>query len=164
MIFKLTRWCKPLLIVTVITIVLLAGHRAAIAEEDAAKSDVKPGGKVVGVWDGTTLASCAANLPQDRCNAQQKVSITVLEGADGKLGGFYKCSFGTQDCYHLNETGKVADATITGTLVTMRVNMRDGTTCKFNGRPTENIVNGGYTCTSGGAVLERGVWRARRNY
>ena len=147
----------------VIATLVLTSRVAAIAQAGAG-DEAKPGGKVVGVWDGTTLASCSASLPQDRCNAQQKVSITLLEGEDGKLGGFYKCSFGTQDCYHLNETGKVVDATVTGSLVRMRVMLPDGTSCAFDGRPLENMVNGGYTCTSGGAVLERGVWRARRNY
>ena len=154
---------SSLMIAIVITTFALVGRSTAVAQVDSS-GEAKPGGKVVGVWDGTTLASCSASLPQDRCNAQQKVSITVLEGDDGKLGGFYKCSYGTQDCYHLNETGKVVDATITGSLVRMRVMLPDGTSCAFNGRPAENLVNGGYTCTSGGAVLERGVWRARRNY
>jgi hypothetical protein len=151
------------LIAIMIATLAWAVRTTAMAQADAG-GEATSGGKVVGVWDGTTLASCSASLPQDRCNAQQKVSITVLQGENGKLGGFYKCSFGTQDCYHLNETGKVVDATITGTLVTMRVMMPDGTTCAFNGRPAENVVNGGYTCTSGGAILERGVWRARRSY
>src|SRR5437870_6346577 len=41
-----------------------------------------------GVWQGTTLASCAAfaYLPS-RCNAQQKVTITLLQAPDGKLTG-----------------------------------------------------------------------------
>jgi hypothetical protein len=154
---------KSLLTAIVIATLVLTSRIAAVAQEGAG-GEAKPGGKVVGVWDGTTLASCSASLPQDRCNAQQKVSITVLEGENGKLGGFYKCSYGTQDCYHLNESGKVVDATVTGTLVSMRVMMPDGTTCNFTGRPDENVVNGGYTCTSGGPILERGVWRARRNY
>jgi hypothetical protein len=154
---------SSLMIAIVITTFALVGRSTALAQV-APRGEAKPGEKVVGVWDGTTLASCSASLPQNRCNAQQKVSITILEGENGKLGGFYKCSFGTQDCYHLNETGKVVDAAITGTLVSMRVMLPDGTSCAFNGRPAENVVNGGYTCTSGGAVLERGVWRARRNY
>ena len=155
---------SSLMIAIVITTFALVGRSTAVAQVDSGGGEAKPGEKVVGVWDGTTLASCSASLPQNRCNAQQKVSITVLEGNDGKLGGFYKCSYGTQDCYHLNETGKVVDATITGSLVRMRVMLPDGTSCAFNGRPAENVVNGGYTCTSGGAILERGVWRARRNY
>ena len=130
MILKSVTFLKNWLIVIVIAALVLVGRGVAGAEEEKAAAS-NPGGKVVGVWDGTTLASCGALLPPERCNAQQKVSITVLEGDNGKLGGFYKCSYGTQDCYHLNETGKVVDATITGSLVTMRVMMRDGTSCMF---------------------------------
>jgi hypothetical protein len=130
----------------------------------SAAAGAKPGQKIVGVWDGTTLAACGGLLPPDRCNAQQKVSITLVEGENSKLTGFYKCSYGTQDCNHLNETGKVIDASVNGSAVMMRVAMPDGTTCTFNGRPVNDKVNGGYVCTSGGAVIERGVWRAHRSY
>ena len=153
---------RKLFVVSAIIVLVHAIPRACAAQEGAAASP-NPG-KIVGVWDGTTLASCSAMLPQDRCNAQQRVSITVLEGENGKLGGFYQCSFGTQNCYNLNETGKVADATITGSLVSIRVMMRDGTSCNFNGRPANSRVDGTYVCTSGGAVFERGSWRARRSY
>jgi hypothetical protein len=123
-----------------------------------------PAGKMIGVWEGTTLASCSVSLLPDRCNAQQKVKITVLEGDNGKLTGFYSCAYGTQNCFHMNETGKVVAATITGQQVMMRVRMPDGLSYIFNGRVTGERVNGGYTATSGGALLERGNWRATRTY
>ena len=75
----------------------------AAASTSAAKAD----SGILGVWDGTTLATCSRSLPS-RCNAQQMVSITLIEGDDSKIGGYYKCSYGNMDCYHLNETGKVA--------------------------------------------------------
>ena len=120
---------------------------------------------VIGVWDGTTLARCDALLPfQSRCNAQQKVTITLLEGKDGKLGGYYKCAYGNQNCYNLNETGKVVDATLNGARVSMRVMMRDGTSCRYSGLDKGGDINGGYACYSGGSLLEQGSWRARRSY
>jgi hypothetical protein len=125
----------------------------------------KPREHVMGVWDGTTLASCDSMLRfENRCNAQQKVTITLLEGKDSKLGGYYKCAYGNQNCYNLNETGKVVDATLNGSRVSMRVIMRDGTTCRFSGLDKGGDINGGYACYSGGSVLEQGSWRARHSY
>ncbi|HJU12406.1 MAG TPA: hypothetical protein VJ728_16100 [Candidatus Binataceae bacterium] len=53
---------------------------------------------VAGVWQGTTLASCAAfaHLPS-RCNAEQKVTITLLENGNAKYGGRYTCAYGNMD-------------------------------------------------------------------
>jgi hypothetical protein len=159
------------LILAALALMAASGPRFALAQAtsdqpSAAPPDVplNPGEKIVGVWKGTTLASCSASLLPDRCNAQQKVTITVVEGAGNKLGGFYKCSYGTQNCFHMNENGKVFDATITGKQVTMRVAMTDGTSYIFTGRVTGNQVEGGYTAYSGGALLERGRWRAQKTY
>jgi len=121
-----------------------------------------PGEKLVGIYKGTTLASCGALVLPDRCNAEQKVAMTVIQGADGKLKGFYKCEYGNQNCLHQQTTGKVASATINGSLLMMRVILPDGTSYIFNGRTSGDSVNGGYTASSGGAVFERGVWRARK--
>jgi hypothetical protein len=140
------------------------GQSAAASDAAAPDTPLNPGEKIVGVWTGTTLASCSASLLPDRCNAQQKVTITVIQGAGAKLKGFYKCSYGTQNCYRMNETGKVVDATITGKRVTMRVMMTDGTSYIFTGRVTGDQVEGGYTANSGGALLERGRWRAMKTY
>jgi hypothetical protein len=134
---------------------------ATVAATDAAN----PREHVLGVWDGTTLASCNPLVRfQDRCNAQQKVTITLLEQKDAKIGGYYKCAYGNQNCYNLNETGKVVDATLNGSRVSMRVIMRDGTTCRFSGLDKGGDINGGYSCYSGGSLLEQGSWRARRSY
>jgi hypothetical protein len=134
---------------------------ATVAATDAANQREH----VIGVWDGTTLASCNPMLPfQSRCNAQQKVTITLVEDKSSKLGGYYKCAYGNMNCYNLNETGKVVDATLNGSRVSMRVIMRDGTTCRFSGLDKGGDINGGYSCYSGGSLLEQGSWRARRSY
>ncbi len=153
------------LVVTAIVAVLALVQVKANAQESAnPAASPNVNGKIVGVWEGTTLASCSAMLPADRCNAQQRVKLTVIEDDKGKLGGFYKCSFGTEDCYNMNETGKVISADINGSLVTMQVMMHDGTACTFRGRPFNNKVDGSYECTTGGAVFERGRWVAQRTY
>jgi hypothetical protein len=126
-------------------------------------ADENPGDKIVGIYQGVTLASCTVSLLPDRCNAQQKVTITVIQGADQKLKGYYKCAYGNQICFHDQNTGKVIEATINGAEIMVRVMLPDGTGYIFNGHDMGGgIINGGYTATSGGAPLERGVWRARK--
>jgi len=117
----------------------------------------------MGVWDGTTRANCSTSLPS-RCNAQQEVSMTLLEGKNSKLTGYYKCSYGNMNCYNMNETGNIVDGSLTGNQISMRVMMRDGTSCRFSGRTTNGSVNGGYSCYTGGSILEQGTWLAHRAY
>ncbi|MGH7839518.1 MAG: hypothetical protein ACREQC_17070 [Candidatus Binataceae bacterium] len=154
---------------TATALMIGVAHSAALAQEAAplppaaaANAATNPGEKIVGVWKGITLASCSASLLPDRCNAEQKVEMTVIQGVDGKLKGFYKCAYDNQDCFHEQATGKVVSATINGALITMRVMLPDGTGYIFTGRTSGDVVNGGYTASSGGAPLERGVWRARK--
>jgi hypothetical protein len=118
---------------------------------------------LIGVWEGTTVANCALSLPS-RCNAQQDVSMTLLQGDNSKLNGYYKCSYGNMNCYNMNETGKIVDGSLNGGQLSMRVMMRDGTSCRFTGRTQSGTVNGGYSCYAGGSILEQGSWRARRSY
>jgi hypothetical protein len=118
-----------------------------------------------GVWQGTTLSSCAAfsHLPS-RCDAEQVVTITLLEGPDAKFTGRYTCAYGNMDCYHANDTGKVANVIIAGARMTIRVIMPDGTSCLYTGIDVNQTVNGGYSCYQGGGLIEEGSWRARRSY
>lgn len=132
----------------------------------ALTAEEKKANNLVGVWEGTTRASCEALMRfPDRCNAQQVVRMTLIRGDNSKLTGHYRCSYGNMDCFHANETGKIVDASLNGRQVMMRVMMPDGTSCTYTGRTNEsNEVNGGYTCTSGGSLLEQGTWHARRSY
>ena len=118
-----------------------------------------------GVWQGTTLATCAAfaHIPS-RCNAEQIVTITLLQGPDAKLSGRYTCAYGNTDCYQENDTGKVIDVNITGKRMSVRVLMPDATSCIYTGINVNQTVNGGYTCYQGGGLIEEGSWQARRSY
>jgi hypothetical protein len=117
---------------------------------------------VIGVWEGLTLASCNTSSPT-RCNAQEKVTLTFIEGTSG-VTGYYRCAYSTMDCLGQNETGKVANASLNGGQITARVEMPDGTSCLYTGHTADNIVNGGYSCYAGGSLIESGSWNARRTY
>jgi hypothetical protein len=129
----------------------------------ASSADAESG--FAGVWQGTTLASCAAfaYLPS-RCNAEQNVSITLLQASDAKFTGRYTCAYGNMDCYHENTTGKVIQVGITGRRMIIRVLMPDATSCIYTGINVNEAVNGGYTCYQGGGLIEEGSWQARRSY
>ncbi len=133
----------------------------AQAQNSEQRSQTESG--FAGVWQGSTLANCSMSLP-DRCNAQQNVTITLLEGPDSKLTGTYQCSYGNMDCYHMNQTGKVSYVSLNGARMNIRVLMPDGTSCIFTGYNANQAVNGGYSCYAGGPRIEQGSWRARRSY
>ena len=40
---------------------------------------------------------------------------------DQGLRGFYRCAYGTLNCYNMNETGKIVDAKLSGAQFTARV-------------------------------------------
>jgi hypothetical protein len=116
-------------------------------------------------WDGTTLAVCGVNTYPSRCNAQQKVKITLLRNDNGRVTGYYACSYGNQTCFRQNTTGKVTQATLSGNQLFIRVSCPDGTGMIFQGRVVNgDQISGGYTATTGGSVIESGIWRAARAY
>jgi hypothetical protein len=120
-------------------------------------------GAVVGVWEGESRANCSTS-EANRCNAQQKIRLTMVEGEAGLVGGYYRCGYGTMNCYNMNETGKIVRATVNGGQMTARVQMPDGTSCLYTGRTAGNDIVGGYSCYGGGALLESGSWRGKRSY
>ena len=132
--------------------------------ESAIVPAVDSDSRFTGVWQGSTLADCgvSSSFPS-RCNAEQNVSIRLVQGPNSKITGRYTCSYGNIDCYHLNETGKVIDASINGARMNVRVIMPDATSCIFTGLNVDQAINGGYTCYQGGALIEQGSWRARRS-
>ena len=135
---------------------------AATAASDAPLTQAQKG--ILGVWEGTTLAYCGVMTIRGRCNAEQIVSITLVQGENSKIGGFYKCAYGNLNCYNMNTTGKVVNAKVNGPQISMIVMMPDGTSCRFNGRNDNGDLIGGYSCSGGGGSFEQGMWRARHSY
>ena len=117
-----------------------------------------------GVWEGTSLATCGVFVAdQNRCGAVNKVTFTFLQQGDD-ISGHYACNFGNQDCRNLDESGKIEDGRIKSTLLTLRVEMQDGSDCMFNGQPKGDAIEGGYSCLQGGGLIEQGYWNVRRSY
>lgn len=116
---------------------------------------------ILGTWEGTTVARCPGS-PPGRCNAQQKISITLQPGNNSTIAGSYTCAYGNQTCLRQNNSGTVSNVTLTGSRITFRVIMPDGTSCIFNGSVANNAISGGYSCYGGGALLEQGRWSAQR--
>ncbi|MGH7934881.1 MAG: hypothetical protein ACREQN_17200 [Candidatus Binataceae bacterium] len=122
----------------------------------------KADSEVIGVWRGTSLASCVMTAP-NRCNAQQKITFTLVQTNSG-LGGYYTCAYGTLNCLSMNVSGKIVRTDLNGSRLTMRVQMPNGSSCRYTGMRKQSDINGGYTCSQGSAVIENGTWRARHEY
>ena len=96
--------------------------------------------------------------------AQQVVTITLFEGKNSTVNGYYKCSYGNQTCLGQNTTGKVVAASMDGPNILIRVMLPDATSCLLRGRVVHSTVTGEYYMYAGGGVLEYGEWRARHSY
>ncbi len=121
---------------------------------------------LTGVWQGQSWANCSAlSTDPSRCGAVNVISFTFLQ-KDAVITGYYKCAYGNMVCRNMDDTGRVADGRFGAStrLLTMRVMMPDGSDCLFNGKPRGDRIEGGYLCLQGGGEVERGLWKARRNY
>jgi len=140
---------------------------APVGASSAPASAPQSGGgprDISGLWEGTSLATCGVFVgDQNRCGAVNKVAFTFLQSGD-VISGHYACSFGNQDCRNLDESGKIADGRMKSTLLTLRVEMQDGSDCMFSGQPKGDAIEGGYSCLQGGGLLEQGYWNVRRSY
>ncbi|HEX4211228.1 MAG TPA: hypothetical protein VHY56_12580 [Candidatus Binataceae bacterium] len=157
-------WAVAPMVMAAIMAMVVGGCSAGIGnsgENGPPSTDTKEG--MLGLWQGTSLATCQMSLP-NRCNAEQLITITLVPSDNGKIGGYYKCAYGNMNCYNMNTTGKIAYVAIDRSLLTVLVNMPDGTSCRYQGRNVNDAINGGYSCTSGGSQFEQGVWRAKRQY
>jgi hypothetical protein len=160
-------------IVTALTLRCVAGcsgtsnvlNPSATAERGGQSGAGDAESNFAGVWQGTTLASCGAfGSRPGRCDALQKVTITLLEESDAKLTGRYTCAYGNRDCYHGNDTGKVIDVSIAGARLSVRVIMPDATSCIYTGIEANQTINGGYSCYRGGGLIEQGSWHAHHSF
>jgi len=96
------------------------------------------------------------------------VKITLQMFQQGStLTGHYTCTTGTMVCRDSNTSGTIADAKVREGNVGMRVMMPDGSSCLFNGRPSQNGQNrltGTFFCMQGGGYIEQGRFQVERSY
>jgi hypothetical protein len=119
-----------------------------------------------GLWEGTSTATCMPLQPDvTRCNAVVKVTLQMFQQGT-KLTGHYGCTFGTMVCRDSNNTGTIAEGKVREGGVGLRVMMPDGSSCLFNGRPSQNNqqLTGSYFCMQGGGYIEQGRFQVERNY
>lgn len=142
------------------------------AASNASPASDQPGASrptfdVSGVWDGRSVASCNSFNPMafnTRCNAINTIALTLVQN-DDKITGFYKCSIGNMDCRNQNDSGTIANGSMSNQRLALRIAMPDGSSCLFNGMPTAaNQIRGSYTCYQGGGLAEQGRFEVGRNY
>jgi hypothetical protein len=132
----------------------------------AAESAAAGGSGFTGLWEGTSTATCMPLQPDaTRCDAVVKVTFQMFQQGS-KLTGHYGCSFGTMVCRDSNTTGTIGEGKVREGGVGLRVMMPDGSSCLFNGRPSQNDqqLSGTYFCMQGGGYIEQGRFQIQRNY
>jgi hypothetical protein len=130
---------------------------AVAARAQESKQD-PPG--VTGVWQGKSSARCAMTSDRTRCGAVNDITFTMVQRGS-KVTGSYKCAYGNMNCRNMNNTGEIIDGTMEK-LLTLRVMMPDGSSCRFSGQPSGDSIKGGYRC-KGAPRAEQGTWEARRS-
>jgi hypothetical protein len=151
-----TKRVSGLVVSALIAAALSACAIVARAQESKQES---PG--VTGVWRGESSAGCAMTSDRTRCRAVNEITFTMVQSGS-KVTGSYKCAYGNMNCRNMNNTGKIADGNMKKTLLSMRVMMPDGSTCRFSGQPSGDSIKGGYSC-QGAPRGEQGTWEARRS-
>jgi hypothetical protein len=144
-----------------------ASAESAAQAAPAAKSGAAEGPGFTGLWDGTSTSSCMPLQPDARrCNAVVKITLQMFQQGS-TLTGHYTCAIGTMVCRDSNSSGTIADGKVREGSVALRVMMPDGSSCLFNGRPSQdkqNKLRGTYFCMQGGGYVEQGRFEVERSY
>ena len=139
---------------------------AAQATPAAESGDAQESG-FTGLWEGTSTSGCMPLQPDARrCNAIVKITLQMFQHGS-TVTGHYTCTTGTMVCRDSNSSGMIADGKVREGSVGMRVMMPDGSSCLFNGRPSQdkqNKLTGTYFCMQGGGYIEQGRFEVERSY
>jgi len=101
-----------------------------------------------------------------RCDAVVKITLKMFQQGS-TLTGSYTCTTGTMVCRDSNSSGTIASGKVREGNVGLRVMMPDGSSCLFNGRPSQdkqNKLTGTYFCMQGGGYIEQGRFQVERSY
>ena len=140
-----------------------AAQTAPVAESEAVGES-----GFAGLWDGTSTSTCLPMQPDaSRCNATVKITFQMFQDGS-RLTGHYTCAYGNMVCRDSNTTGTIADGKVRDGGMGMRVMMPDGSSCLYNGRPSQNEsrtkLTGSYFCMQGGGYIEQGRFQIQRSY
>jgi len=117
---------------------------------------------LTGMWQGQSTAGCSPmTTAPNRCNSQTNIGFSLRQNGS-TLTGRYQCRPGTAMCYEGNNYGDVVAGSVRPGLTTMRIAMPDGSSCVYQGRFSENVGVGGYSCYQGGTIQESGQWKVAR--
>jgi hypothetical protein len=135
----------------------------------AAESGAGQESDFTGLWEGTSTSACLPLQPDaSRCNAVQKITLQLFQEGS-RLTGHYTCAPGNMVCRDSNTTGTIADGKVRASGVDWRVMLPDGSSCLFNGRPSQGNtaarkLTGSYFCMQGGGYIEKGRFQVERSY
>ena len=138
--------------------------QAAPAIAPAAESAAAQQSGLTGLWEGTSTSNCMPFQPDiGRCNAVVKITLNIFQQGS-TLTGRYTCTIGNMVCRDSNTTGTIADGKVRQGTAALRVMLPDGSSCLFNGRPSQTTMTGSYFCMQGGGYIEQGRFQVQRNY
>jgi hypothetical protein len=145
-----------------------AAQGAPVAQaEPAANAAAAQQQGYTGLWDGTSTSGCMPLQPDARrCDAVVKITLQMFQQGS-TLTGSYTCTTGTMVCRDSNSSGTIASGKVREGNVGLRVMMPDGSSCLFNGRPSQdkqNKLTGTYFCMQGGGYIEQGRFQVERSY
>jgi hypothetical protein len=123
-----------------------------------------PPADIAGFWMGTTRTSCesALGIEPGRCGAINRVTFAVEQTGE-KFGGVYTCQFGNYVCRNIMDSGNIVGGKIIGQRVMLRVFFPDdGSSCIYSGMLNDGKIDGGFTCTQGAALVDKGLLRLKK--
>jgi len=124
-----------------------------------------PATNVSGLWSGTTLVTPCDFASSGRCNAQNKITLTLAQ-QDNRITGNYTCSTGTMICRNggADNTGNVQWGRISGNQIRLSLSIpADVSNCNYNGMLTSATrMHGSYMCFNGASLVEEGTWDVKR--
>ena len=124
-------------------------------EVPIAEADKPDSFELAGFWVGTVTR---------RLGSISVITLSLVED-EGRVRGFYKCSYGNQECRNQNDSGKVAAARMRGRRLELRIALPDLSSCIFHGAAVSSVsIRGGYSCYQGARLMEQGHFEITRRF
>ena len=116
-----------------------------------------------GEWAGTTTSGWQGNKIAGKIRS---VRFHIKQAADGQIEGTYSCKNGKKAnsfCRNFQETSTIAGGRIgDGHWITTVIVHPDSSSCDYQGKLENSTVQGEYTCTLQGQIVDKGTWQAKK--